>query len=117
MSENERFDTMLKRLKAEAILDTGGWEEVIPDDIWLEFFRGNHKVVAKGLDVDTHRCYETSTTVVRVEGGLLGINHITNIFSESMCYSDCGIKALFCEMQEKKTITYVPKDIPNDPQS
>ena len=108
---NTRFDELLKKLNDADISQTEGcWDEEIPDEIWNEFFENNHEELAEGLDVDTHRWYELSTTVVGVCGGLLGIRMVTNIFSESMDYADCGEDITFFEMKEVKTVTYVEKD-------
>jgi len=67
-----------------------------------------YNTVASGLLVDTHRWYETSVTVIKVFDVLLGIRHISNVFSESMGYSDCYVNLEFTEMKEVKTVTYKP---------
>jgi hypothetical protein len=103
----ERFDEMLAKLNDLSI--TSYWEDGIPDDIWEKYLYRKHEEKATGLDVDTHRWYEISTTVWLVEGRLLGIRHVSNIFSESMGMSDCGVEAQFFEMEEVTVTSYRPK--------
>lgn len=88
----------------------GDWEENIPEDIWNEYFENsNFEEVAHNLDTDTHRWYETSTTVIRLPNGLMGINYITNMFSESQDYEDCYHTMEFMEMEEFSTVSYRAK--------
>ena len=82
------------------------WDENIPDDIYVKFFENNHKEVASGLDVERHRWYETSTIVIEINGKFLGINLVTDLFSENMDIEDTGEGIIFFEMQEINTISY-----------
>lgn len=66
-------------------------------------------VVASGLDVDKHRWYETSITVYKHEEGFLGIRFITDQFSEMSSMEDHYWTLPAFEMQEVKTVTYIPK--------
>ena len=89
---------------------SGGWEENIPEDIWEQYFENiQYEEVAWDLDVDTHRWYETSTTVIRIDGIFMGINYITNMFSESQEYEDCFHYLEFMEMEEFSTVSYRSK--------
>ena len=103
-----KFDEMLKRLQDAPKIQSGCWDETMPEDIWEEFFanKDSYVKVASGLNVDTHRWYEVSTTVIRIMDRLLGINHVSNVFSESMDAEDCGIDITFFEMKEVPSITY-----------
>jgi len=103
----EKFNELLKKLQDLNITQTkGDWAENLPDDIWKEYFKANFKEVKSGLDVDTHRWYETSTNVIEIFGGLLGITFITNMFSESQDYEDCYVTIEFNQMKEVQTISY-----------
>lgn len=103
----ERFNELLKKLQALKITQTkGDWAENLPEDIWENYFKANFKEVKSGLDVDTRRWYETSTTVIEICGGLLGVTFITNMFSESQDYEDCYVTIEFSEMKEVQTISY-----------
>lgn len=84
------------------------WAESLPDGIWEKYFEKNSKELEYGLDVDTHRWFETSTTVVQLlkENVIIGINHVTNTFSESMDVDDCYVEMTFFEMEPVETITY-----------
>ena len=99
---------LVQKLNDLKITQTRGeWEENIPEDIWYEYFEGkNRTAVKEGLDVDTHRWYETSITVIEFGGALLGIEYITNMFSESQDYEDCYHTIQFYEMEEYQTVSY-----------
>jgi hypothetical protein len=85
------------------------WDENIPEDIYGKFFENNHKEVASGLDLEKHRWYETSTIVIEINGKFLGINLVTDVFSENMDVLDCGEGISFFEMQEVKIVSYKQK--------
>ena len=89
--------------------DSMDWDENIPYDIYQKFFEDNHKEVASGLDLDKHRWYETSTTVVEINGEFMGVNLVTDIFSDNMGVSDCGGEITFFEMEEIKITSYKEK--------
>jgi hypothetical protein len=82
------------------------WEENIPEEIYLKFFENKSTEVCNELDVGKHRWYETSTTVIAVNNGFLGINLVTDVFSENMDISDCGEEISFFEMEEFTTTSY-----------
>lgn len=103
----EKFNELLAELQALDITQkSGDWAEDLPEGIWENHFKDNYKKVASGLEVIKHRWYETSTTVFKVHGGLLGVHCVTNIFSESMDWEDCYMTINFEEMKEVQTITY-----------
>lgn len=103
----EKFNELLTKLKKlEIIQFSGDWAENLPDDIWEEYFNENFEEVKKGLDVDEHRWYETSITVIKIFGRFLGIRHITNMYSAQQDFEDCYEKIKFMEMKEVPSITY-----------
>jgi hypothetical protein len=85
------------------------WEENIPDNIYNKYFKETSEEVDSALDMDKHRWYETSTTVVEINGEFMGINLVTDIFSENMEVSDCGEGISFFEMEAFATISYRTK--------
>jgi hypothetical protein len=101
----------IEKLNGLQIIQTSsGWKENIPDDIWAKYFENlPFEEVALDLDVDTHRWYETSTTVIKIGGIFIGINYITNMFSESQNYEDCYHTIEFMEMEEYVTTSYRTK--------
>lgn len=104
----EKFNELLTKLKELKIIQTqGDWAENLPEEIWEQYFKGNFKEVKHNLDVDTHRWYETSISVIEIYGGLLGVRHITNMFSESQGFEDCYETIKFKEMKEVQTVSYV----------
>ena len=74
------------------------------------FMKANPKLVVKNLDVDTHRWYECSTSVYKIGDWFLGVFGVSNIFSESMDYSDCSFTCTAFEMEEIPSVTYERKN-------
>jgi hypothetical protein len=110
LDKNERINKKLNDL--QIIQVSGDWQENIPEDIWKEYFENfSFEEVAFDLNIDTHRWYETSTTVIRINGIFMGINYITNMFSEAMDYEDCYHHLEFMEMEEFQTVSYREKGL------
>jgi hypothetical protein len=84
------------------------WTEDLPDDIYNEYFTDIEEVASE-LDIDKHRWYETSVSVYKIGDEFLGVESVTDVFSESMGYSDCGHTLNFFEMEEFVTISYRAK--------
>jgi hypothetical protein len=102
----EKFDELLKTLNNLKITQKHmDWGENIPLDIWNEHFQ-EYKPLAYGLDVDTHRWYETSISVISIYGRIMGIRHISNLFSESSEVEDCYVTMEFFEMEEIQVTSY-----------
>ncbi len=103
----ENFNELLEKLNGLKIVQkTPDWAENIPFEIWNSEFDGKSREVKFGLDVDTRRWYETSITVVHLNGKFMGVRHISNVFSESMGYEDCGFTLQFFEMKEVQVTSY-----------
>jgi len=81
------------------------WEGNLPEDIFETYFK-DAEVVDSELDVDKHRWYETSVLVYKIDNKFLGVETVTDVFSEQMGYSDCGHTLNFFEMEEFKTVSY-----------
>ena len=98
---------LIEKLNDLKILQTTyAFEEVIPKEIWDEYFEGKYEAVDWDLDVDTHRWYETSITVLKFDEGFMGVRFITNMFSELQDYQDCYHHLEFLEMEEYSTVSY-----------
>jgi len=107
----KNFNELLEKLQKIDIIQTkGDWAECIPEEIWTEYLENDLDELSFGLAIDTRRWYETSITVYSFCGGLLGVRHITNMFSESQDYEDCSVKIEFIEMKELQITTYTPKN-------
>lgn len=109
----DKFDALLAQLKGCTEFESRhDFLEVLPESIAEEHFKSeeNYKIVAEGLDVDKHRWYETSITVIEIYGRLLGVRLVTDLFSESMSYSDVGWEPAFFEMVQVQVVSYVPKE-------
>lgn len=106
----DKFDELLEKLNSlKLIQELIDWEECLPEDIWKEHFENstNYQSLVTGLEVDKHRHYETSISVIKIYGRFLGIQHVTDVYSEQMDVSDCYFEINFFEMAEKQTITYI----------
>lgn len=87
------------------------WEESMEMEDWERLIKGKLTLVETGLDVDAHRWYEKSTSVYRYfepngDIRLLGVSHVSNLFSESMDVEDCYAGMEFFEMVEVPSVTY-----------
>lgn len=101
---------LVQKLNDLEITQTRGeWAENIPDDFYKEHLEGKYEEVAYDLDVDTHRWYETSTTVIKIGDSFIGVEYITNMFSESQDYEDCCHTITFYEMEEFVTTSFRAK--------
>lgn len=103
-----KADELIDKLTKLDLPQISDWEESIPEEIWFAEFDKKHTVLAEGLEVNKHRWYETSTTAIQFEdGSIMGINSVTNIYSENMMFEDCGADLSFFPMSEVKVISYV----------
>lgn len=103
----DKFDELLKQLnELEIEQEQMEWSENIPEEIWNEHFANKCAQLESDLDVDKHRWYETSISVVEVYDRIMGVKHVSDIFSESMSCKDCGHTLEFFEMEPVNTITY-----------
>jgi hypothetical protein len=105
----DKFDELLEKLnKLEISQNSCCWEECIPNDIWIEYFQNNYKSITSGLNIDKHRWYETSIAVICIYDRFLGIEHISDLFSENSSCEDCCVTIRFFEMREVQSVTYIP---------
>ena len=95
MDSNKELVEYLNSLK---ILQRNSHDEDIPEDIWNKYFDGNG--VTGGLNVDKHRWYETSIDVYKVNGGFIGVNSVTDCFSEQSSIDDMHHYLEFFEMKQ-----------------
>jgi hypothetical protein len=65
--------------------------------------------LASNIDINRHRWYETSTSYFQLEDGILGIEGLSNVYSEYMLASDCDVNCYAFEGEEIKTVSYKPK--------
>lgn len=67
-------------------------------------------IVQEDLDIDRHRWYEISTTVLKGSDNVpFGIRGVTNIYSECMDYFDCDVHVEAFLMEEIKVSTVLYK--------
>jgi len=103
---------LIQKLNDLKILQTSGdWEEDIPEEIYTEYFENNFREIEEELDVEKHRHYELSTTVIElIEDGhefLMGIRVISKLYSDMSMFEDVYHYLEFFEMQQVEAITYV----------
>jgi len=101
MKTNKELVEYLNSLK---ILQKSSHDEDIPEDIWNEYFDGNG--VTGGLNINKHRWYETSIDVYKINDGFIGVNSVTDCFSEQSSIEDMFWTLDFFEMQEIMKPTY-----------
>lgn len=102
-----KFNELLEKLDNLKIIQKEiDWEENIPETLWNEDFNNNFTKLKNRLDVDTHRWYETSISAIKIYDKILGIRHITNLFSEESSCEDCYVTITFFEMKEVIIISY-----------
>jgi len=97
----DRFDKLLEKLNSKKILQNEcDWLECLPEDIWIEYFEHNSKLVGWNLEVEKYRHYETSIDVYDIDNRYLGIKFISNLYSDNSTYEDCFYHLEFFEMRE-----------------
>lgn len=103
----EKFNKLLELLRGLNLIQTSvDWAESLPKEIWHEYFKGNFKELARNLELDQRRHYETSISVIEIYGKPLGIRHITNLYSETSSCMDIYYRIEFFEMVETTIISY-----------
>jgi hypothetical protein len=100
----DKFDELLEKLNGLKIIQKSiDWQEDIPEDIFNDTFN----LVDSELDVDKHRWYETSVEVYKVFDRFLGVQSITDVFSEQSEVGDMYHTIKFFEMKPIQTTTYI----------
>lgn len=97
---------MIERLNSLKIKQTSSWQEDIPEDVWKECIEGN--LVARGLDVDKHRWYETIIDVFKCGEEFIGVRHVGMTYSEMQDIDSLDWQLEFFEMEKIHTVTYKP---------
>jgi len=102
-----RFEELLKELKDLNLTQKSiDWIEDLPVGIWNKYDKELTNPVKDNLDIDTHRWYELSTSVYEIDGRYLGVEHISNLFSEQMDCSDVYHTLSFNEMHPTTEVTF-----------
>lgn len=103
----KKFNELLEKLNGLSLIQKSmDWAECLPEEIWNEHFKDNFEPLKSGLEPDAHRWYETSISVIKIYDKLLGIRHITKIYSESSSCEDCYVTIEFFEMEEVTVVSY-----------
>lgn len=74
-----------------------------------DMIEGDYKRIQKDLDIDRHRWCEISTSVYKLEDGLVGIRGASCLYSEMMTFSDANVHCTAEEYEEITVISYRPK--------
>ena len=102
------FYELLAKLKELDIRQTeGDWTKDIPKEIWGQYFKQGYKTVKEELDIERYRWYDISTTVIEICGGLLGVSHISNVYSNHKALAKLRVKLVFTEMKAVPTTEYI----------
>lgn len=67
------------------------------------------KRVASDLDVERARWFELATNVYECEDGFVGVNGISQVYSEMMSNSDCDCPCTAAEYVVENRPFYIPK--------
>lgn len=103
--EKLTFDQLLEKLQNLKILQKSiDWEEDLSEEL-LEYFEPSN-IVADELDINRHRWYETCVRVYQIGDRFLGINYLSNSYSEHQMVEDCYHHLEFFEMKRKEIISY-----------
>lgn len=97
---------LVQYLNSLNISQTSSWDEDIPEDIYQEYFQDKYETVESGLEVNKHRWYETSIEVIKINDGFIGINSVTDTFSEQSSILDMFFTLQFFEMKEVLVKSY-----------
>lgn len=103
------FDELILALnKADIPQNELRWMEDIPTEIWNDMV-DRMTLASAELYVDKHRWHETSITVVKIDDRFMGVEHVSDVFSEQMGVSDIYHTLKFFEMIEVNQPTYIRK--------
>jgi len=91
---------LVEHLNSLQILQTHSWNKCIPKEIWNDYFEDKCEEIELGLDVDKHRWYELTTTVLQINNGFISVRSITDMFSEQSSFEDMYHHLEFFEMEE-----------------
>ena len=97
---------LVEYLNSLEIIQKGSWDEDIPEEIWEKYFENKYETVDSELDIDKHRWYETSTEVIKINDGFIGIRSVTQRYSENSSIEDMYWSLMFFEMKEIKIVSY-----------
>lgn len=101
------FSEFVAKLQEEPIMQCSmDWEEDLSPVLYAPYKALGFEEVASGLQVDKHRHYETSITVLRCDEGLLGVHLISDTFSEMCEVEDCCEEYGFYLMEAVQTTSY-----------
>jgi len=100
----------IKKLNESKIRQTDWLEDIEFEDSEMQKFFDASKVLKERLNRDEHRWYELSITVFQgPDGGIFGINSITQLYSEGSSLSDIYYHLQAYEMEEITTVSYTIK--------
>ena len=69
----------------------------------------NLETVVSDIEIKRYRWYETSTTVYKCEDGFVGVNGVTECFSDVMDCNDCEYPCTAKEYEAVPSTVYKPK--------
>lgn len=71
---------------------------------------GDFLILKSEILIDKRRWYETSVTVLETPVGIVGIRHISGMYSEQTCVEDICFDLSFHAVSEINDLTYIIKD-------
>lgn len=90
--------------------DDGICEGGLSEELLSEWIKQDPRLLEDGLNVDKHRWYEITTSYYKlIDGTIMGVNLVSQLYSESMSWEDAYHTLRFFEGEEVKIVTYQPK--------
>ncbi len=91
-----KVSEVIEKCSSENLWSLWEFEEEFPD----------LKRVASDLNVDRHRWFELATNVYECEDGFVGVEGISEVFSEMMSNSDCDCPCTAAEYEAYTILSY-----------
>lgn len=100
--DRNQFEELLKDLQQIKVYNLDS-----DSDVLCELYnQWQAHTVAENLNVDEHRWYELSTSIIQVGDYFIGARGVTKMYSEMSSYSDIGIYLKFFEVERKQIVAY-----------
>ena len=109
--ERDKFLEMIKELNDLKIIQKSyDFEEDLPEDICAKYFENvEYKKLKSGINTNERRWCEISISVYDYKCYLLGVRHVSKMYSETSSWEDFYHTITFHEMEEIQVTSYKVK--------
>ena len=98
----KRFEELLSELKKEYF---PSFYHLDDSELW-EKYDIDFKIVARERKIDKHRWYELTESIIQVGEWFVGVYGATQMYSESMSWSDLEIDCDIYEVERVEKVVY-----------